>query len=357
MKIGILTFHWAHNYGAVLQAYALQTYLQHQGYDVEIIDYRPDWAGDLKPPSLSWRPGSLLSRLDYLHKKARFQSFCRKFLKISNRQYTYGDTISGYDVVITGSDQVFNPDIIASGGKLDDTYLLCSVEKGTKKVAYAASFGNSTLDSSYADEFRAALSDFSAISIREESGVEIVQQLGVQAVAVPDPTILLGDFQSLTNPDKEQKENYVLSFIFQNTSAACKTRSEIVRMTGMTFRSFINLNQRFRGRRGLLHPSPENWLRAIQSSGFVLTDSFHSTVFSILYYRPFISLCLDAWGGDWSERIKSLLINVGLQNRLLHYPSDEKISNLCSNSIDWCSVNESLAAWRKKGFNFIKAAL
>ena len=353
MKTGILTFHWAHNYGAVLQAYALQTFLQRQGHQVEIIDYRPDWAQDNKKRPIPTSPGALLSNLNHAQRRSRFRRFCREHLNLSARSYRYGETICGYDAVIVGSDQVFNPDIIASGGRLDDTYLLANIAEGTHKIAYAASFGNSSLPASYAEVFRDRLKDFDAIGIREESGVQIVRDLGMDACSVPDPTILLGDFSALASARRTETQDYILSFIFQQTESTLAVRRAVSQSVGAEIRNFVNLNQRVRGVRGILNPTPQEWIRLIRDARYVVTDSFHSTVFCILNHRPFISLSLNGWGADWCERIKALLSGAGLSHRLLAQPTEENVKTLCEETVDWPSVDEKLSAWRKNGELFL----
>ena len=157
MKIGIITFHWAANYGAVLQAYALSSYLKSKGYSVEIINYRPQWAKDVKPIPFSFHIKSCITYLDELYKRKVFNKFRKKYLSVSEKEYVNISDLSlldgCYDIIITGSDQVFNPDIIASGAKLDTTFLLDFTMQKGKKLAYAASFGNSFLADEYKNIF------------------------------------------------------------------------------------------------------------------------------------------------------------------------------------------------------------
>ena len=353
MKIGIITFHGAYNYGASLQAYALLHYLLQVGHDAEIIDYYPLWYEKKLNRSFPWNPRVLIAEIDRLFRRFKFWKFNRNFLKVSNRQYRYGETISGYDVVITGSDQVFNPDIINVGGDFDDTYLLTNVSEGTRKIAYAASFGNSDLLPEFAPMFREALSSFEAIGIREESGANIVRNLGLSAISVPDPTILFGDFRKIYAPKQTPLEDYVLSAFFDNSNTACMVQRLVKEEFAVPVRGFINLNQKLRGAEGFVTPSPQEWLKRIYNAKFVITDSFHATVFSILYHRPFIAITLDAWGRDWGERIKNLLDRLGLGNRLLSSPSERIVRELCSTSIDWHIVDKRLEEWKSRGETFL----
>ncbi|WP_455626519.1 polysaccharide pyruvyl transferase family protein [Parabacteroides sp.] len=357
MKIGIVTFHWAANYGAVLQTYALQNVLVHIGHQVDIINYRPTWARDNKIPRFSRRPREMINWVDHYLRKYKFKQFCKNELHLTTHTYQLDEKISGFDCVIVGSDQVFNPDIIASGNQLDTTYLLASVSRDTKRVSYAASFGNSTLASEYWERFRQLLSSFSFIGIREKSGKHIVEALGLKAAAVPDPTILWGDFSLLANLHSLPADNYVLNFIFQQTEAVRMAQDVIAMESSKPIRSVIGLSDKLKGKSGYYNLSPEQWIKTIGNAHFVITDSFHSTVFCILTHRPFVSLVLNAWGGDWSERIKALLVEVGLEDRLLPSPTQEAIRDIYYKTIDWGKVEKKLTDWRIKGEEFLRDCL
>lgn len=358
MKIGIMTFHWADNYGAVLQAYALQTHIASLGHDVEIIDYRPSWAADANPVAC---PRSLKDSLRYFDEKQRrrpFVRFRKRFLRLSKDTYRslkeLNERCGGYDVIITGSDQVFNPDIIASGGELDEAYLL-NFGSGFDKVAYAASFGNSTLSEEYYDAYRNLLRDFKQIGVREESGVRILRNIGLNSVVVPDPTFLIEDYSALKLPlNPRHNEEYVFEMIFSVSELSTKVKTAVNR----TFYSaksmpMINLRQRLHGTKGLLNPSPQKWIAAILDAQFVVTDSFHCTVFSILNHTPFISLSLKGWGKDWSDRIKNLLQSVGLKGNLVSDVINDQVLTPAMQPIDWENVDCQIRNLRDQGRNFI----
>lgn len=356
MKIGILTFHWAHNYGAVLQAYALYTYLARQGHDVEIINYIPAWCGEAQAYPFPRTPGILISNIDRYWRSRVFRSFQRKYLRISDHRYHYGETISGYDAVIVGSDQVFNPDIIAPHGQLDDTYLLASVAKGTRKIAYAASFGNSTLHPQFVPRFRELLSEFSAISVREESGCAIIKEMGLSGIAVPDPAILLHDFSCLSVPWRTT-DAYILNYQFAPSQSFTEIIHTFATATGCRVTTFTNLKQYLRGQNGFLCLSPPQWIQSIINSCCVTTDSFHATVFCILTHTSFVSLPMDAWGNDLSERAKYLLGMLGLSDRLLFNPTYDNIKNLFDNPIGWDTVESKLDEMRREGVKFIELSM
>ena len=357
MKIGIITFHWALNYGAVLQAYALQTYLESMGHKVEVIDYRPKWANDNKHRRIPRHIVESVETVDFYCRKHNFRKFCSNYLHLSERRYCYGDIISDYDAVITGSDQVFNPDIIAPDGQLDEMYLLGYVAKGVKKLSYAASFGNSTLLPVYNERYKELLSEVDALSVREQSGANILKGLGIHAETVPDPTILLGDFSDIINDGSVKSDDYILSFIFQPSEKVSQIQNQLQKTIGKPLYSIQSMLNMIKGKKGFYNPTPSEWIEKIQASSLVITDSFHSSVFSILLHRPFISLSLDAWGGDWSERIKALLNTTGLSERMPNAPSESTMRFLCFNPIQWAKVESRLSELRLKGHQFLASNL
>lgn len=357
MNIGIVTFHWAANYGAVLQTYALQNVLVRMGHQVSIIDYRPVWSRENKAPRIPHSIREAINVVEHYSSKYRFGQFRKRYLNLTTRTYKFEEKISGFDCVIVGSDQVFNPDIIACGNQLDTTYLLASVAEETKKISYAASFGNSTLATEYRMQFQQCLSSFSAIGVRENTGKQIVETFGLKAVSVPDPTILLSGFDELHKLHSQSADNYVLNFIFQQTNTVRMVQDVIAIESNRPMRSVIGLPDRLKMRTGFYGLSPEQWIKVIKNAHFVITDSFHSTLFSILYHRPFVSLALNAWGGDWSERIKALLTELSLENRLLLVPTKEAIRDIYYMPIDWDMVDNRLAAWKVRGETFLRDSL
>lgn len=354
MRIGILTFHWACNYGAVLQAYALQQVLLGMGHTVKIINYRPDWAADNKRHRFPHSIGEMFGIIDFLVRRTKFNRFCKKYLLVT-RTYYYREVIKDYDLVITGSDQVFNPDIIASTGTLDTTYLLEYVQSA-RKSSYAASFGNSALADKFKRQFHDFLTSFYRISVRENSGIKIVTSMGLHALSVPDPTVLYGNFQEIVR-EHRTRSPYVLNFIFQPSEKVSVVQNAIADKTQLKTMSIIGVKDYLKRKKGFISPSPGKWLSLIQHAEFVITDSFHCTVFCLLNHKPFIALCLDAWGEDWSERIKDLLHKLSLDDRLIAEPQVEDIISLYNKAIDWADVDRRLDKWRTLGKNYLKEIL
>lgn len=362
MKIGIITFHWAANYGAVLQTFALQHYLQNLGHDVEIIDYRPQWAKDVKKIPRPSTFGSVISFADQLYKRHIFAKFRKRYLNLSPSPLTVPSDLSSaveqYDLILTGSDQVFNPDIIALDGDPDPVYLLEFPKRHKKKSAYAASFGNSFLADRYHEYYQRALRDFDKIGIREKSGIQIINQLRIApAFWTPDPTLLLKKYDFIHERSISDRK-YIFKLLFQSTPQALQSLETIMEECNiMTVKQLTDLKSWILGTRGGIHPSPEKWVQLIQNAEFVITDSFHCTVFSILTHRPFIALALTNWGTDWCERIKSLLYRLGLSERFLSTYDQNVLTKVIRTPINWESVDAKIEDWRSEGIQFIKTLL
>ena len=352
MKIGILTFHWANNYGAVLQAYALQNILTNMGHTVEIINYNPDWATDNHGITIKKSFGGIIDAVGDKIRKKIFNKFRKDFLHLSRKKYIAGDLISDYDVVLTGSDQVFNPDIIGGNHSFDDMYLLKTVTPGILKCSYAASFGNSTLAPEYQAGYKQLLSDFSHISVREHSGVNIINKFGINAIEVPDPTILMPNFRHIMRKWHSQKK-YMLSILFQSDRNIYHIQENIAHKKGLPIKYIISLKDIFKRKKGFLYPTPGHWIWAIDNAEFVVTDSFHCTLFCLLCHTPFVTFSLNSWGTDWSERMKNLLTKTGLQNRLLNYKTGN-IDALYNEPINWDMVDQKLAEMKDIGLYYLK---
>ena len=208
MKIGILTFHWATNYGAVLQCYALQEYLKSLGNEVEIINYKPHLFDDNVFTFLRFR--KFLHIGDYLNnckKEAALNDFRSSHLHQTERIYACKDMAyiaNRYDAIVSGSDQVVNPSFLLNGegkGTVSPTYFLGFLFDG-KRIGYALSFGCVKYPQECVEIAKPFMAKFDKISTREITRVKIVKAMGRNdAVVVPDPTLLLSstEYEKLAN--------------------------------------------------------------------------------------------------------------------------------------------------------------
>ena len=342
MKVGILTFHWATNYGAVLQCYALQTYLEGIGHKVEVINYKPKQYDD----SL-W---SFILYKKFLHikeyqqnkqKEAAIEEFRARNLKRSMRLYTcaeIGEIANKYDLIISGSDQVMNPSFLSSGegmGVITPSYFLGFPFKG-KKIGYALSFGCVEYPEKEREIASRYIKDFDVITVRESTGVDIVKSMGRNdAVVVPDPTLLMDGecYKKMADEKSSRKKGYVYSFFIRNI---VDRRKRIGRVLDGRPTVWNSDDEDY---------SMEGWLAKIRDAEFVVTDSFHCVVMCLKLHRPF-SVVTELEGNiGMNDRFYTLLGRVGLQNRVVEKVKCNIIPGFFDEKIDWLAVDNELKSW------------
>lgn len=360
MKIGILTPHYAFNYGAVLQAFALLTYLKSQGHDVVIINRRP--------PSQAAVP-SLLGRVC---RKIQEHTQGRNFIA-NEIKHLHPQTVPiilqqdlplielHFDAIIVGSDQVWRDDYAFNS--FGYNVFLDFVDPTTRKISYAPSFGKDTWERPEPVRQRVAelLHDFHAISVREASGVDICRRMfDVEATHVIDPTFLLVGDDYLCHyglSRQNGRKPFVAGYILDGDEVKRKALATIAHKLGMDCRKIIfdiytGRLSRFVHRFYPIYPSVETWLRNIANSDFVVTNSFHGMAFSIIFRKQFIVFGNKERG---MERFSSMLQMLGLGNRLLDWEDD--VEPLISTPIDYHSVEPLIAKWKDKSKAFLNNAL
>lgn len=362
MKIGILTPHYAWNYGAVLQAFALKTYLQHIGHEVFIINRRPCSLAAV--PSIAGR----LSRK--LQEHTQGKNFIHNeisYLQPETVPIIYDTDLSKleaykFDAVVVGSDQVWRDDYAFNSFGYNE-FLDFVDSSNTRKIAYAPSFGK---DSWHQPEdvrrqVEMLLHNFHAISVREASGVNICKDVfHVKATHVLDPTFLLerNDYISLYElPVNHFYHNFMASYILDGNASKRKKIKTIAQGLNLVQRDIIldtysgrlsNLLHRFYP----IYPSVKTWLFNIANADFVVTNSFHGMAFSIIFRKQFIVFGNVARG---MERFRSMLQMFGLENRLLNW--DDDVIRLSHTPIDYAKIEPLISEWQQRSFNFIRQAL
>lgn len=332
MKIGILT--WLHNgnYGSVLQAYALQKALRNQGYQTENIDYAPSTVK--KVENLIKNKNSLklfLEKWDaYCAKKVagsprelsekqkKFEDFRENYINITRRYSSPKEvaTIDGeYDAYICGSDQIWSPVL------LNPVFYFDFLSDTERKIAYACSFGVSSIKGKKATKITNYLNRFDYISVRESSGCEIVKNLTGKVVPVmPDPTLLL----QRTDWDKVSKYNlnlnkYIFCYFLSWNEDYWKYVENVSQQLGYQIVIVPSVKQTYQVDAKILkNIGPEEWVGLVKNASYVITDSFHGTVFSIIYNKPFTVLkrFSDDNPRSQNSRIYTLLEHYNLTNRL-----------------------------------------
>lgn len=297
MKIGILTFHNADSYGAVLQAYALQQTLAKLGANSEFVQI--DIPTKAQPVSEQTSPAAAIfaRRIQAEGKKreALFADFRKEYMHIS-KEYQPTDPIDNdYDHFIAGSDQIWNFRIPGA----DARYFL-PFAAAKKRHSYAASFGADALPEKAKDWAAKQLSLFQNVSVREASGCPIVEELtGKRAEVCLDPTLLpdKADWEALT--PKKENEDYVLLFLLKYDEALLKKANEEAERLGLPLKIITAAFMPQIGMQAWNTTGVISWLSAIRNARCVFTNSFHGMVFSMIFERSFH---IQRLGGELSSR-------------------------------------------------------
>lgn len=356
MKIGILTFHWATNYGAVLQCYALQSVLMDMGHDVQVIDYKPKRYDDSLYQFIRQRKFLHLKRY-FRHREWErcIREFRNDKLNLTSRVATCSE-ISGlaskYNVLISGSDQVMNPYFLMNGdriGQITPSYFLGFNYDG-RRIGYALSFGCVEYPHKECNIASNYIQRFNFISVRERSGVAIVEKMGRNdAVVVPDPTILMSSscYRSLVegqNAPCKGREEFVYCFFIRNIEERRNSLRHII-----DSRVIWNDNDS--------DYSISSWLGKIQKSHYVITDSFHCVVMCLKFQKPFVVITDQSGKVGMNDRFYSLLSLLGLDNRILYKDNMHLIHDVATAMINWIEVEQILDEYKNIGVNFLKDAL
>ncbi len=347
MRVAILTFHRAHNYGAVLQAYGLKKSCEEMGYDVDIIDYAPDYIEKQYQyfritPSLKKNLLNLFNIQGNLSKKKKFVAFQQEYLGI----VPIGEaTKKSYDAILYGSDQIWNPKI---SGKFDEVYFGNHSIRTKKHISYAASIGKSSLEKIELKEIGYLLEKFDAISVREQTAKNILINVTEKEVEVVlDPT-LLNDVNIWRKMEKQVMflpSQYILVYEVSRFPETIRIAKELSKQTGLPIVEIIYCKTRFHEEHMQLNNiGPEEFLTLIEKATYVVTSSFHGTAFSIIFEKTFYTVLHHAYG----NRMSDLLNAVGLENRIINGVID-KIE-----TIDYTGVNKKLEIFKKKSKEFLK---
>ena len=319
MQIGIITFQETNNYGAILQNYALQQALKKLGYSSQTIDYKSLYIG--RPYSLSHLKKKGI--IQYLYGVAGYliylprTSKCNEFKKQINYsrkliKENLSNISDNYDFFITGSDQVFNYKLTGKDG----TYLLDFVTNKCKCNSYAASFGVSNIPEEMLRWYMELLKDYHYITVREKTAVDILEKILHKRVeVVSDPCMLLSkdEWKKVTKiPDI--KKPYILVYQLSVSPDIVNMAKKISKQENLKI-IFIPfpVGKPTLGR-WKIGSGPAELLGYIQNAEYVLTDSFHGTLFSIIFNKKFFVQLSE---GIVSSRIKDLLETYKLENRIL----------------------------------------
>lgn len=364
-KIGIVTFHAAENFGSALQAFALQYLLKKEGYTTEIINcvlkFDMEQYKLFRTQYYKERPKAFLGDIAYFRRnferKYRYKKFQREYITLSKEKFYIGEDDLKclneiYDTFICGSDQIWN---LNCTNNFISEFFLCFVNGGHKKIAYAPSMPE-TVPSKYYKSIRIALKTFDAISVREYQTINYLKNdVGVdnEITQVVDPTLLLESkwYIDVFNLKPKKKDKYIFVYILEDrenmdqiVNMAIKTSQEI----GLNIKYiFIRKIKEFKSSKFLLGIGPREFLDLIYNAEYVITNSFHASVFSIHFEKPF---CVFLRSGS-QTRMVDLLERLELNNNLYQ-------NNSCDNCL-WMNskANENtkniIKTIRKQSLDFL----
>ena len=298
MKAGIMTFHTALNYGAVLQAYALNKTLIDNGVDAEIIDYRAPFnekrfASKKVRYFLNIRNlySVLFCNSYQRHNKQVFDDFINKYLRLSKPIYNQeelGTMVNLYDKFIVGSDQVWNLACTES----DDSYFLPFINAKSKKNSYAASIGYTQFPESERAHYKALIETFNKISVREKSAVKAIKEItGRDVSLVLDPTLLLTKekWSALFSNEGCRKDKFLLLYLMSEDRVLIQFAKKLAKQKNL---KIIYITQRFFKLSGVINQrdvSIPQWLSLFHEAEIVVTNSFHGLAFSINFDKDFFT--------------------------------------------------------------------
>ena len=366
MRLGILTVPFNNNYGGFLQAYALKTILKKMGHEVFFINrkrnkpQRPLWKKIIGFPLIMFREmreRSLIKKIS-----VHTEVFKRQYLTpITPEYYTHKSLKKclklGLDAFVVGSDQVWRYRYARES--IDDFFFSFLSDSEIPRFSYAASFGVDANE--YPDKYKELckklLNEFESISVRESSGKDLLVnefQVSPEKIKVVlDPTFLLtpSEYRHLFQQYPKQKEPYLCTYILDQSLDVKSLVTNATQSTGMNVIALVAQT----GCVENLEPIEpvEKWLHTVAGASFVITDSFHGTVFSIIFNRPFLTIGNKTRG---ETRIHSLLNLLGLQSRCVD-GSRKFNQSVLFEPIDWDSVNDKINEYKKESLNFITRSL
>ena len=358
-----MTFWWSNdNYGQILQCYALQKYLRNAGHDAYLIRY--DMRNDcVKPATPVWKKllkvfnpiklfGYALNKIrtsvivqeKKKNDKRNFDAFRNKHIMQSEQTYYSYDELKKNppeaDLYIAGSDQIWNPDLLPSIETQAKAYFLDFGKPSVKRISYAASFCKENMDNEFVNIIAPLLQKFDYVSVREKSGLNVCKHCGINdAEWVPDPTMLLDAdiYRGLYKDEPLKKPNKPYCF-FYFLSNECdflvktlydwaeKKKIEVL---------YVTVNLRI-DKYEKTYASISEWLYLLEHAEYVITNSYHGSVFSLLFEKKFGVIPLSKNCADMNDRFNSLFERFQIEKRFL----DSNFSVL-DKEIDWNSVSDA----------------
>lgn len=356
MRIGILTHPLHSNYGGILQNYALQEVMRRMGHDPITLRTGKTtyylWAKRTVKCILNRIKGenSSFPLIPFVYKRRQsgIESFVRRYINTTEIMFWYSpDIIDKYQIeaLCVGSDKSW----ASYFKRIDDMFFAFARDYDIIKFSYAPSFGTDKweFNSEQTEKCRDLVKLFTGISVREHSGVNLCKDhLNVDAKWLLDPTLLLSanDYCSLCTDVKQRKDDFIFAYILNYTG----DKKNYIEKVSVSLNKKVILLLAENKVRSI--DTVENWVSLFRDASFVITDSFHGTIFSIIFHKEFISLANPLRG---TERFKSLSEMFALDKNILMTIPDELIQS----KIDWTMIDEEIQKRHKESIAFIEDSL
>ena len=383
-KVALAVNYDYHDYGGMLQAFATQQALDKLGVESEVINFdalkgdinKRKWKYFLKnitDLSIVAEKGRVVEkrlrtklnrglREKQALRDAAFDRFCKSGFKVSRRHENWDDlsgSCYGYDAVMVGSDQLWLPSNIAG-----DYYTLNFVPEQVRKIAYATSFGISAIPEKMQEQYAAYLRRIEYLSARETTGQDIIRQCtGREVPLVCDPTLLLQakDWEKVASETSVPKEDYVFCYFMGDNPEQREFVKKLAKKEGLKIVALLHLDQYIPADEDYVDyapydVSPAEFVGLVRNAKFVCTDSFHGTVFSIIFSRNFLTFKRFNKKASLSTntRLESLLNRLNLTDRL--FTGQEKLDNRIYIK-DYESIQKRVEEFRQTSKDYIMKSL
>lgn len=369
MRIGVVTFWWGQdNYGQIAQCYALQSVLRRMGHEPFIVRCRPQ-------STLKSRLAQFFRMLQSPHARERRKSWnavvrpgTRRFREFLEERCVFSaeafDSFAALkencpeaDAFIVGSDQVWNCNADANGR----IWFLDFVPAGSKKIAYAASFGKIRAYAAFKAFCREKLESFDAVGVREQEGADFLKSLGVEATLVADPTLLLsrGAYDALAGTPSSENESFAFCYWLgrhdpEDVLPVAEV-AEFLSGRGLPLKSVVGgVPFPTEGLGEIGSPTFPQWLASIRDAEVVFTNSFHGTVFCLIFRKPMV--VFPSRSGIGNGRLRSLLSLCGLESRI-YARGENPVERILSQKINWENVGERLREHVRLSEEFLNRSL
>lgn len=367
MKIGLVTCHNIKNYGSVYQTLATQSILEDLGHEVQVIDYRRKGTDHKEFRQLTLSESHMAKKAiigkfvplilypSFIKMENVFESFLNNYIKRTKNIYHSSEELKNnlpdMDLFITGSDQVWNSSINL---RIEKTYFLDFVPDSKPRISISSSFGKKEISAEEEKVIKPLLMKYSHISTREKTGVQILNKMGIQGgYASMDPTLIVNRnlWDRIKKPIKTPKK-YILVYQLHRNKEFDEYIKRLSKYYNMPcIRITLYYHYALKGEKVIVTPTPNQLLTLVENANYVISDSFHMTVFSIIFHKKFAAIFSK---NSFNGRIENLLDMTNLKNRIVNEntPYDKLDEN-----INYAIVDEIITKKQNEALEWIKQSI